>query len=522
MDLSDILDGPELGEADQSHGSGAEGDHQIVTDAATIALDAAMAAARPPSRGPGLTNSPASAAQSPSGRRGDGGSRRGPGSATVGGSHPVDEDPAFYEHIVQRTNDLFVKLNITTRPIQAFEELQKSASSMFVAIFETLFNVRLKNVIRKPRVVTDYITNANLVMTALSESLPIDLSFLSGEDIYRGDPVQIHHMLSIFESLWAQLYGPASAELKASASESESLQSSFHAETDGKSGANAGPMSGVTASGGHLGPGNPGSFAQVRGEADVAGLKVLAERYPSIYRSVWAKQRAASAQRRQMSRKADASVATKRLENDLDRYRKAYEILVKTHEAEVRKASLRAKRAAKLATQAGKLDARVERARSARLGEELENKEQSRALRQQNKEEVLVRSLFSKALKVEKEYLLAMNEQEAEEQAILDKERLDRFASIENYYLDREEMLRERMTKENRDNNIADQARRIALKQLEDNLRDEYQAKLDRMSEKWEQHKEHDLLRSEEHLSQVFEDINDQLVRSVRLATATR
>mmetsp|Transcript_15839 Transcript_15839/g.30617 ORF Transcript_15839/g.30617 Transcript_15839/m.30617 type:complete len:717 (-) Transcript_15839:127-2277(-) len=629
--------------------------------------------------------------------------RRPLGGESNDGHTRFHEDPAFFESIVRRTNDLFVKLNITTRPIQAFEELQKSASSMFVAIFETLFNVRLKNVIRKPRVVTDYITNAELVMAALSESLPIDLSFLSGEDIYRGDPMQIHHMLSIFESLWNQLYeAPSIAAATAMAGGTHAqhggdidastvkgnnipftgVTSNSPRSTTGSSGGSLeGAIGGrfpssprhmspssrgnarshtpfpghismqsidlsdvgddtrksspqpqaphtVTGSGrpanvrpekgkarkpkrattvskkklstlsksdlvtkgakpsevtktvsstvarkprvpqraakaryldeednrkvqskirarkrqeGHLPAtkgvsrlhdaaekmqqtfSEPNSFAQVRSEADVEGLKVLAECYPSIYRSVWAQQKAAAAKKTRRPQHAHKkNNVTRRLEDDLSRYRKAYQILIKTHEAEIRKSTIRAKRAATMASRAEKLDSRVERARSRRYQESFENLEQSHSLRRQTKEEVLVRTLFSKALKIEKEYLLAVKEQEADEQAKLDKERLDRYESIERYYLDQEEMLKERVDKENREKNISEQARRIALKQLESRLRSEYQTRLERMTEEWSHNEDHALFRSEEQLSQAFEEINDQLVTGVRLATAMR
>merc|ERR1712232_329205 len=39
-----------------------------------------------------------------------------------------------------------------------------------------------------------------------SESLQIDLKHLSGEEIYKGDPEQIHEMLSLFEELWEHLF----------------------------------------------------------------------------------------------------------------------------------------------------------------------------------------------------------------------------------------------------------------------------------------------------------------------------
>ncbi|CAN0557707.1 unnamed protein product, partial [Ectocarpus sp. 8 AP-2014] len=39
-------------------------------------------------------------------------------------------------------NTLLNRVGISAKPINSFEELRKSASSMFVAIFEAMFQVR--------------------------------------------------------------------------------------------------------------------------------------------------------------------------------------------------------------------------------------------------------------------------------------------------------------------------------------------------------------------------------------------
>ncbi|CAK9016301.1 Centrosomal protein of 95 kDa (Cep95) (Coiled-coil domain-containing protein 45) [Durusdinium trenchii] len=558
------------------------------------------------------------------------------------------EEREFHESIVRRTNELFVKLNITTRPIQAFEELQKSASSMFVAIFETLFNVRLKNVIRKPRVVTDYIANAQLVMTALSESLPIDLSFLSGEAIYHGDPMQIHHMLSIFESLWAQLGHAQSVSIGTEGSGEESSfldeelaaalpdfpqddsprkhQYQYQRAATPFPGASMGPgsvpsspyassregrgdrpsssggglkqspktqrrLSGSQSPGGsgartprsaaelrRVGkraskrtdagqgvtrranpakrksgkrkaqkklrkaqdenarrlqqqirarkvkttdlPDTKGSAAMrkaaqrvkaaarssesakgLRKQTEIDSLETLAAQYPTLYRTL-ARKRGSLASN--SSKASQRQVLAQQLESDMQRYQKAYALLIKGYEAEMRKTSYNNKRRAVLAAKSRGLDHRIERARTARMQQDLQSLEKSWMLRRQAEEELMVRHMFDDAMLVEKEVLLAMKRKDDEERAKIEEERANRFASIEQYYKDREEMLQEKLAQQGREKAINDQARKIAVKQLETKLRTDYAAKFEKLTQDWRQHEEHDFLRHREHLTSSF------------------
>jgi len=83
------------------------------------------------------------------------------------------------ELILKNTNELLRSVGVASKKIVHFSELQKSASSMFVAIFETMFQVKLKGVIRKPSHVKDYEHNAQAVITALGKSiLSMDLSHI--------------------------------------------------------------------------------------------------------------------------------------------------------------------------------------------------------------------------------------------------------------------------------------------------------------------------------------------------------
>ena len=70
---------------------------------------------------------------------------------------------------------------------------------MFVAIFEAMFQVRLKGIIRKPSQVKDYEYNAQAVIDALGSSiLNMDLSHISGSSIVKGDAHAIMNLVDIF------------------------------------------------------------------------------------------------------------------------------------------------------------------------------------------------------------------------------------------------------------------------------------------------------------------------------------
>ncbi|GMH74857.1 hypothetical protein TL16_g06575 [Triparma laevis f. inornata] len=101
--------------------------------------------------------------------------------------------------ILANTNALLKSVGVAAKPISRFAELRKSASSMFVAIFEAMFQVRLKGIIRKPSHVKDYEHNAQGVIDALGTSiLNMDLSHISGSSIVKGDAHAIMNLVDIF------------------------------------------------------------------------------------------------------------------------------------------------------------------------------------------------------------------------------------------------------------------------------------------------------------------------------------
>eukprot|EP00903_Cladosiphon_okamuranus_P012987 g12118.t1 len=122
----------------------------------------------------------------------------------MSGASPSPPDSSLDEateegFILASINTLLNRVGIEAKPINSFEELRKSASSMFVAIFEAMFQVRQRGVVRKPAHVHNYVHNAQMVVDALAGPiLNMDLSHITGEAIVRGDTVAIRNLVDIF------------------------------------------------------------------------------------------------------------------------------------------------------------------------------------------------------------------------------------------------------------------------------------------------------------------------------------
>src|SRR5262249_37689285 len=99
--------------------------------------------------------------------------------------------------LVQRANQLLEQLEIKANPFRAFEDLQESASSMFVAMgWRTIGE--LEGVTRPP--VVDHVRNAQIVINALTDELGGELP-ATGAGIVDGDPYEIEAVLGAFEEL---------------------------------------------------------------------------------------------------------------------------------------------------------------------------------------------------------------------------------------------------------------------------------------------------------------------------------
>ena len=74
---------------------------------------------------------------------------------------PVDDDPST---VLSNTNNLLSIVGISTKKVTSMGELTRVASSMFVAVFESLFHVRLEGIIRSPQNGEEYAHNAQRVI----------------------------------------------------------------------------------------------------------------------------------------------------------------------------------------------------------------------------------------------------------------------------------------------------------------------------------------------------------------------
>ncbi len=77
-------------------------------------------------------------------------------------------------------------------------ELTRVASSMFVAIFEALFHVRLEGIIRSPHTTEDYEINVQRVIDGLGQHISMNLQHIPGKAIVQGDFRALSNLVHIF------------------------------------------------------------------------------------------------------------------------------------------------------------------------------------------------------------------------------------------------------------------------------------------------------------------------------------
>ena len=102
-----------------------------------------------------------------------------------------------YTQELSKANLLLRKTNVLSKPIKSVEELQKCASSMFVAVIESMLNRRIKNIVRVPKRRFDYVRNAQSVIDVLSVVLQSKLQ-VSAQQISEGHLPSICNLVSVF------------------------------------------------------------------------------------------------------------------------------------------------------------------------------------------------------------------------------------------------------------------------------------------------------------------------------------
>jgi hypothetical protein len=106
-----------------------------------------------------------------------------------------------YEQLLYDTNELLIRVGISAKKISSVGELSRVASSMFVAVYESLFRTRLDEIIRNPQTKEEYTNNVQRVISELSDQIQIDLKHIQGKDIADGDIRAIYNLLHIFARL---------------------------------------------------------------------------------------------------------------------------------------------------------------------------------------------------------------------------------------------------------------------------------------------------------------------------------
>jgi hypothetical protein len=115
-------------------------------------------------------------------------------------------DRAVHEtSLLSDANRLLVSLRPDAKVLESVSELQDIATSLFVAVFESLFVVRLRGVVRKPSNETELRHNAMLVLSGLKKMLPKGMvqipPEITAESIVNGNIPAISYLIRFFLEL---------------------------------------------------------------------------------------------------------------------------------------------------------------------------------------------------------------------------------------------------------------------------------------------------------------------------------
>ena len=142
-------------------------------------------------------------------------------------------NPQAQEHsidVLERTNKLISAVGLQAKPIAEVAELKQCATSMFVAIFEAMFRVRVRGIVRVPKYTKDYKENAQLIINALTTAFRVDIAHLNGSLICEGDITAISELVNVFSDIiWGRI------QKRRSRSRSASLTRNKRSTSSGKS-----------------------------------------------------------------------------------------------------------------------------------------------------------------------------------------------------------------------------------------------------------------------------------------------
>jgi hypothetical protein len=103
--------------------------------------------------------------------------------------------------LLTNTNRILTSVGIAFKQINSLEELARVAPSMFVAVVESLYKIKIDGIIRNPQTKADYVNNAQLMIDSLSEQLKVDLSYITGDMIVDGNKEALTNLVNIFMRL---------------------------------------------------------------------------------------------------------------------------------------------------------------------------------------------------------------------------------------------------------------------------------------------------------------------------------
>lgn len=98
---------------------------------------------------------------------------------------PTSDDDSSV--LLSNTNKLLTAVGISAKKIVSTEELSRVASSLIVAVFESLFHQKITGIVRNPQSTEHYEQNAQLVIDCLSDQIQLDLQHITGKSIVSGD-----------------------------------------------------------------------------------------------------------------------------------------------------------------------------------------------------------------------------------------------------------------------------------------------------------------------------------------------
>ena len=107
---------------------------------------------------------------------------------------PAEDNPTL---LLTNTNKLLSAVGLSTKKISSIDELSRVSSSLFVAIFESLFHMRIDGIIRNPQSTEHYERNAQRMIDSLSKQIQVNLKHITGKSIVSGDMRVLSNLVHI-------------------------------------------------------------------------------------------------------------------------------------------------------------------------------------------------------------------------------------------------------------------------------------------------------------------------------------